>query len=259
MRTRRTKKKYSWFPVRGTAGGTDTDNLAPLFFTQQVVSNPVLQAPGATSVDIVPLIPDVPLEGDDIDVNAGGQLIQSLGQEYFLERIVGNLFLTFNTDLVNEEEGAGAALCGAGIFVARANDSDAGGGQNSPIGSATVAERQENYSPLSEECIREPWLWRRTWILGTNKINTSGAAASGNNREFSTFPATNAAYVGSMNGPFIDTRSVRRVGNDERLWFAFANCSMTGGDNPEAQALIQGVFDYRVLGRLARARGKSSF
>lgn len=267
------RRKYTWFPVIGTVGPGETgDNFAQRIFTLSVAPN------GGTEIAITPIVPDVPLEGDDIDVTAGGQLSQALGQEYVIERIVGKLFLSVHGP---GDDGAGAVfpkvlLVGAGFFVARANDSDVGGGPDAPIGSATVAERIENYGVLGEDAIREPWMWRRTWVLSTQRPRVAFAANSGafqpvRNTIAGTglsqnggAPNTNIDAASSLDGPHFDVKSVRRVGNDERLYFVVSVRTLDNvlTADPPNQVLIDGlsgVLDFRVLGQLRRAKGKSSF
>lgn len=276
MRKRRTKRKFTWFPVIGSAGPAETEDD----FNQLVGQFPVTPI-GDTGVFINPLIPDVPMEGDEIDPSAPGQLVQSLGQEYYIERIVGKCMVGVAapaddppTTIFPKQ-----VLIGCGIFVARANDADVGGGANTPIGSATLPERQENYSPLGVDAIREPWMWRRVWILHTGRPEANTNVALGPfGPSYHLFaattvglggaPKTNLQYGSVADGPHVDVKSVRRVGNDERLWFALAVRALdiefggvppnaiNGGDGGGGVGL---VFDYRVLGRLTRARGKSSF
>lgn len=278
MRKRRTRK-YTWFPVRGTGNPGDpngTDEFNGLFGSLNIAPN------GITSAVIVPLIPDVPMEGNEIDPNAPGQLIQSLGQEYFIERIVGKAFIGVSTPV--DDAGPPAVtfsktfLVGVGIFVARAADRNAGGGPDIPIGAASLAEVVENYSPLSTDAIREPWMFRRTWVLHSGRLAGSpnvpqgpfsphpvGATAT---IQSQPAPQTNIGYGSALDGPHFDIKSVRKVGNDERLWLVFAarnldtliaSIEQTTLPTAVTNNAVSGYFDYRVLGRLARARNRSNF
>lgn len=267
---KRAKRKYTWFPTIGAAGpGESNDNFNQLLATIQVPPD------GTSVVAISPVVPDVPMEGDDIDVNAPGQLVQSLGQEYLLERIVGKCFLACSGpgDDLPTTSFPKVVLVGCGFFVARANDSDAGGGVNTPIGSASLPERIENYSPLSEDAIREPWIWRNTWILNsgqrivnqaTSPFANSLIVQAGTGLATRDGGITSNVFGGSgMDGPFFDARSVRRIGNDERLWFAIAartlDVILNIGTPNGLGTLVNLVLDNRVLGRLTRAHNRSSF
>lgn len=220
------------------------------------------------------------MEGSEIDPDAAGQLVQAIGQEYIIERIVGKFFCGYGT--LQPDTGAEppqTAWVGAGLFIARAADREAGGGQNVPIGAASAIEIIENYSPLSPEVIREPWMWRRTWILSNGRAQLSGTTGGIPNPFASgvdvipnvgplpspAAPRTNMQYGSVADGPHVDVKSVRRVGNDERLWLIVAVRTLdtlyTGGRTPtiNANAGLGFWFDYRVLGQLRRARNRSNF
>lgn len=276
MRKFKRKRKFTWFPIRGSEGpeGTNDDfsSLVGSFF---------VTPDGSSTVTISPLIPDVPMEGDTIDQNAPGQLVQALGQEYYVERIVGKCHLaaTGPVDDVPSAEAPKTIQIGCGIFVARANDEDVGGGFNTPIGSATLAERQENYSPLGVDAIREPWMWRRSWVLSTGRpSNVPQAQGVPFGITHTVIPnvgpivhpgTTSNNQMGSaLDGPHFDIKSVRRVGNDERLWLVVATRALDIILNQRAPNTsldpangngVHMVFDYRVLGRLTRPRNRSAF
>lgn len=269
------RRKYTWFPVVGTVGPGETgDNFNQRFFALDIAPN------GNSAVEISPVVPDVPSEGDEIDVNAPGQLVQAIGQEYIIERIVGKVFLTCQQPVDDPPTTVfpKSLLVGCGFFVARASDQDAGGGPNTPIGSASLAERQENYSPLSEDAIREPWMWRRVWVLHTQRGNINANARSnsfgpvrnivaGTGLAFTGgAPNTNTLHGSALDGPHFDIKSVRRVGNDERLYFVVAARTLdvlfnAVGEQPNqiGEVMLQGVIDFRVLGQLRRAHNRSNF
>lgn len=273
MRRRFRKRKPQWFPVigTGTRAPEGNDNFNQRVFTLSI--DPI----GNQSIAITPIIPDKQVEAEDLNVNDPGQLVQHLGNAYELERIVGKLFAGASAP---RDGGAGeifpkVILLGAGFFVARQADNSAGGGSDLPIGAASVVEQVENYSPLSEDTIREPWIWRRTWVLWTGR---NDAGINANNGGFAgvvdnlgaTFPAaagaprTTMGYGSVMDGPHIDAKSGRRVNGDERLFFAVAARSLDGilgGPDPDALLVrgIQGVLDFRVLGWLRKATNRSTF
>lgn len=262
----RKRRRNTWFPTIGTDGPfeADNDNIAGRIFSL------VVPLDATTTVAIAPLVPDVPLEGDDINTAAPGQLVQALGQEYILERLVGKFhcgMLGVRADINNPTTWA-SCIVGLGFFVARAEDSSSGG-PDTPIGSATPAERVENYNPLGEDTIREPWIWRRTWVLGNPAQDPRGAYtfATGivSNQTLAVFPPTTGDYGSVMDGPHIDAKSNRRVGNDERLWVAVSTVGFqrTNGDtypiSVGSNGQIDGYLDYRVLGRLVRAHNRSAF
>lgn len=254
QRKSRTKQRFTWLPTLGTVGPTENDNSAGRAFFINVPED------GSSDVIISPLTFDEPVEGDDLAVNT--PLGTVLGNEYFIKRIVGKLFLENQgrRNVADDPSTIKSVLCGAGFFIARASDSQAGGGPTVPIGAASLAERIENYSPLGEDTIREPWIWRRTWTLGNvlmlNFLNEGQDTPPG-----ALFPATNAEYGSVLDGPHIDAKTARRVKQDERLYFAFGVRSWPAQDVVTANepGVVRGYLDFRILGALRKARQGSSF
>lgn len=235
---------------------------------------------GQTSLIIFPIIPDVQVEGDAINPDAPGQLVQAMGQSYELERIVGKVFLGCGAP---QDDNPAAifpkvAYCGAGFFVARQADNNVGGGPNLPVGAASAGEAVENFSPLAEDTVREPWIWHRTWLLGTGRsiananaqsaftpIGATGAVqATGGNTVALALPTTNVG-LGTWDGPHIDARSGRRVDGDERLWFVFAARTpepffALEQPNTVVTEWIKGILQVRVLGFLRKtSTNRSAF
>lgn len=275
MRRKRTRK-FTWFPVIGTDGPGETGDD----FNQRMAQIPV-SPNGASTVVISPLVPDVPMEGNEIATDQPGQLVQALGQEYYIERIVGKCFLsvTSGQDDPPTVVFPKVILIGCGFFVARANDQQSGGGPDTPIGSATLAERHNNYSPLSPDPIREPWMWRRVWILSSGRLpgNVLTAPAAFGPQQIPTFGGlggfgvqnTNTWAPSALDGPHFDVKTVRRVGNDERLYFVIAARALDEQFNNlqtapnttlgDPNGGVNLLLDFRVLGRLTRARNRSNF
>lgn len=261
MRKRRGRKKFTWLPVRGSAARLE---LVPPF--NQLLAQLTVPPNGDVVTGIAPLTIDTPLEGTDI--TSDDQLNEVIGSEYVVERIVGRCFLSAD----QPDDDAPAAinpktfLIGAGFFVARANDSSSGGGQDTPIGSATAAERQGNYSVLSVDTVREPWMWHRTWILNTGRVTANLAAFQ---LPFSNLLVDVAKHNLNMSGlmsPHFDVKSVRRVRQDERLWFAISARTLDNewtntGSIPNNTAVngVTVVLDYRILGALRKAQNRSNF
>lgn len=270
---RRKRRKYTWFPTVGTetiGEGATLEVLNGRTFTVGVLGS------GAISTEISPLTFDTPVDPGDVDSTARGGLVLTVGDEYIVERIVGKCFVALQgrRNAADDPSEPQAALVGAGIFVTRANDSQSGGGAQTPIGSASTAERRDNYSPLSEDTVREPWMWRRTWILGNQSFrdtNQSQTIAQFNTLSIqsasSLFPSTNAAYGSVLDGPHVDVKSVRRIRQDERLWFVVSAVMLppsfdsigNAGGTKNANGSVSGYFDFRILGALRKAHNKSTF
>lgn len=248
MRRRRTK--WQWFRNTGTPGeqGVDVeDTSAGVEFANNVAAN-------GTSLAIapIPLLFDLPSEELVPGNNSMGAYTQN---DYLIKRIVGKVFAT-RVQVQVATDSAGI-LFAAGIFIARAEDLDSSGGNAQPIGSGSAAQTVDNYSPLRAENIQEPWIWRRTWIL-SNVLSTGAGAAIG----AGVFPRSTAEYGSVADGPHVDAKTGRRVRDGERLWFVTAArnwpLNNTAG-TPSVSSLIQGHFDYRILGAPRRNKKRSVF
>lgn len=259
-RKTRRSRKYTWFPTIGTASGPEpTDNFNGRSFSMFVPGD------GSTRALVSALVPDAPLEGDEIDYTKGGQLVQALGQEYFLRRIVGKVFIANTTNWTAPADNSPAVIVGVGFFVARVADASAGG-PDIPIGATSPINIVEEYNPLSEDCIREPWIWRRTWVLGNPLEDAYRSSQAGQGMTVSQaggstrWPGTTAGYGSVADGGHVDAKTGRRVGNDDRLWVAVAARSYALGELPFPEdSFIDGTFDLRFLGALRKAHNRSTF
>jgi len=275
-RTRR-RTKYTWFPMSFMDLGDGRQEAL-------VTGNAFNLSHGTGDTDILtviaPLTIDAPMDPSSTGLANTGDLVRQIGQDYVIERIVGKCFVAAGA--VQTVEGPPFAYSSVdvtcGIFVARVNDEQSGGGINTPIGSATAIERISNYSPIHPDTIREPWMWRRTWQLG-NAARTAlftgqnmAFAEGGQNHFGSTpwFPPTNAGYGSVLDGPHVDVKSVRRVRNDERLFFVISSHMtdvVTDLRNRGSGALFDDTvgpdifcrIEFRLLGALRKARNSSTF
>lgn len=260
-RGRRTR--YTWFPTNYSDAEDTTQRVPGIQFSLAVNRN------GAITTGIVPLTADAPREPGDINPETDvGVLNTIVGNEYFLRRIVGKMYITHElfgpgadglpTDPSNWPL---AALCTAGIFVARAGDASAAE-VDLPIGATVAANLRESYSPSHVNTIREPWIWRRAWILGNPAVKyflQRGAFPTINEGEFFEFPTNNAEYGSVADGPHVDAKTMRRVRDDERLFFAFSTVRWPLGDAALNDSAIRGHFDYRILAQVRKARSRGVF
>jgi len=245
---RRRKTKFNWFPVLGTI--IETESAAhPNAFIVQCRPNPDSgvspgSSPQGTDVNLtaVALVPDYTIETGASDLSISlNDYVQ--GQDWALARIVGQCHVC------TASSGAEGAippnlLVTAGFCVARSQDQT----QNL-IDTADFRE----FDPQNVDNIRQPWIWRRTWMLGT----------SGNNLSTGAFPSYNT-FASNMSGSFIDAKSRRRIRKEERLWFCMSaigidNSRLTWTLPQDQQPLVTAVLDIRILGAMRRSRNKSSF
>jgi len=262
------RTKYTWFPTQGTE--TETSNiLAGVTFALQVDST------GSIQTGILPLTFDAPAEGPnlaDLSPDNPGVLAGIVGQEYFLRRIVGK-FHAYHETAISASDGIPnfanfprGCILGAGIFVARAGDVDSTGGLGLPIGAVNSDELRESYSPLSASTIREPWIWRRTWLLQNPGpraavYNTSWAGTAGFNQTQwpGDYPSATGFYGSALDGPHIDAKTARRVTQDERLWLAVSTTRWPLDLEPANDGAVRGYVDYRILASIRRARNRGVF
>lgn len=252
MRKRR-KTRYEWLPNEGTIGppGADVDD------THNGVDFGSFANPtnGTTTLLCRPLIVDEPSE-QDADKSIGSRQV-----DYILKRVVGKWWIQFEQIA---EARSPQVLVGAGLFVAKCNDPDSGLSVLQPVGidvaaGATVSfltnTRQANailtYSPLSNDPIQQPWIWRRTWIF-ENKIDTTTSPDRG-------YPRSTAEYGSVADGPHMDARTARRIRDGERLWAVIAVRSWPINTVFNAGNFITGYLDYRALGALRKHRQQSAF
>jgi len=230
-RTRR--RKYTWFPILGTLDADPELSTGLLELNITTGVNP----DEAGVVLTAPLIPD--LTPEDVAAQQD-QLVDYIGTEYYIERIVGKI----HAGPVQGSSSPENVLLACGLFVARAES----GGGATPIGTSTVT-RNQNYGPLNPDTYQRPWMWRRTWVM--SNLAAFPAAVPG------PFPST-TSQGSVLDGPHVDVKSKRRVQKDERLFFAAqAVCPVNLANTGLATVGI--VADFRILGRLARAKNRSAF
>jgi len=259
----RRRRRGTWFPNLGTLGpNADPDDDDPGLWGRLLIGGEV--APAATTTVILPLTFDEASEDEEVEGDT--TLADFLGSEYIVQRILGTLFVARQTNTASNR--TSAVKVTAGIFVARQEDSthaDAVEGAL-PIGSETASEARENYSPMTNSTIREPWMWRRSWLLGNQGVAASNSQnVFQNNQTLENFPATNVGYLGMMTGPYVDCKSKRHVRQDERLYFVIAGRNLQSpfvapfDETITTTVNVDFHFDYRIFGNLVKARQRSSF
>jgi len=248
---RRKRQKYTWMPTLG--GVSDNGGETPYFtsfFGDKVVANVAYQGP--TDLYVTPVVPDYTLFPTNAAAAATSDTTLAdftQGQDWLLKRIVGRLNIgvtLFDVDPASSTPSF--VMVGAGFFVSRADDVS----QDVPDGS--------NYEidPLASNNIRQPWIWRRTWLL------RNGLANPGN--DIPTAPVDNGEMPGAL-GPIIDSKIARRIRREERLWFVinayggdtYAVSHKNGGGTYANPAEVQFNLDYRILGQTRRSTNKSTF
>lgn len=268
---RRRRARVTWLPNLGTLGIDPEDNSPVRTFAI------IATGDGKANAAIIPLTFDSPVETDG--ALATDPLVNFVGSEYLLRRIVGKVYASVSQQVNTEQNQAAsidfdAVLFTCGFFVARANDIGSPPiGTDLPVGAGiTVGQTINLYSPDHPDVIREPWIWRRTWILG-NQAKKFLPVIAANPTIFSDlpltmFPTNNAEYGSVHDGPHIDAKTRRRISSDDRLWFAIAarQLDSRNGANliPTLDLIrtnceIQGILDYRLVGSIRKAHNRGNF
>jgi len=254
MRRRRRRPAGTWFPVPGIEAN---DNVL------SAGQNISLTVPGnGTPVtSVIPLTFDEPTEG--ADVGLGTPLVSILGDEYFLRRIVGKVhaYIRSAASVAGDFDNfQGAILLTCGFFVARAGDFQDDNAV--PIGGHLTRD----YSPDQPNTIREPWIWRRSWVLSDPNLKVIASTLSADALSVAAagalaFPTSTDGYGSVLDGPHIDAKTKRRVTSDDRLWFASDAKAFpvgTSGSTTLTSALRIHL-DYRIFGSLRKARNRGVF
>lgn len=229
MRRIRRRPRVVWItPERtGRFNGTataSTDNANGRFFVS--LTGPYNAGDQTTAV--VAVFGDQPVT--TLDVGQLNGLSQQFSSAYRLRRIVGKIFV--GCEQTTNNSGSYAYVT-AGLIVLRCDPN----GQ--PIG-ALAGYSNQNFDGWSD-----PWIWRRTWMLG----NLSNILLPGST-DF-TMPENNTQMGSVMDGPHVDAKTARTVGQEERVFLVvslsdpFANAAGTPGPQISVFYDLRGVVSLR--------------
>jgi len=108
------------------------------------------------------MLPDYPAEA----IRQAGDLPSLAdfeGSAYRLRRIVGKLFIGLDQTITQAPDSRPKnALIGAGFIILKVDENTG----------APINPTANSYSPLDNNNLRDPWIWRRTWML-TNDFRTT--------------------------------------------------------------------------------------
>lgn len=231
-RFRRRKPAVAWLPLIGQG---DQSGFSYIASTIGVATG------GALSTTIHSLVTDVPAEA------AQTVQVQSLAdyQEsgYRLRRIVGKLYCSYEQSVGTEGVTIypEACLVGAGLIILRVDPTN---------GAPLMAATPSYYSPLALNNTRDPWIWRRTWLL-SNDFADEGVVRSA----MEEFPRTNAEYGSAYDGPHIDQKTARRVSTEERLFLIVSTSAPQNGLVDNTAGLLRYVYEARYLSSPLRVMG----
>lgn len=248
MRRRRKGRRLVWFPTLGAQVGAEGETTRIAGFTWSInLLKEDEPNTGGFEVVSTPLIPDLSQSFIEKSQDEGAfvTLADTQQRAYRIRRVVGKIHAAMAPQVEGNDPPA-AAILGAGLIVLAVNEDDA------PMNPDDAA-----YNPLLRENITDPWIWRRTWILGTdgNSTQLDEAVAA-----FTQFPRSNQWDTGAFGGSCMDAKTNRIVGPEERLFLVLASHRLPLHADSLTDGIIAGFFDYRLLGSLFTAtnRGNAS-
>lgn len=254
-RFRRTRgNKGVWFPVNGEVISSGEDSWYDATTTFQLGPVPADRSEGPSQT-IIPVTNDQTFAQGPAP-QPGIQSLRDVveGQNWLLKTLVGNVTVFCNNSVSNGDPFAFNArwvhvLVGCGFFVARAQD------ENPGFPDLTFNDTDV----LNGNNIQNPWIWRRTWILD----NPSNYFEFETGRT-SDWQTSSNRELTDPQGPFFQTKSVRRIRREERLWFAASaigwdgeRISVSGADN--LQSTVDIHLDLRIFGKMMRGKNASAF
>lgn len=155
---------------------------------------------------------------------------------YRLRRVVGKIWC--GIDQFDQEGVTSEVVVTAGLIVLRTHEV---AGEIVPLNATT-----EEYSTQMLQNWSDPWIWRRSWLLGNIPNETVGA--------FAFFPEANATYGGgNQDAAHVDAKTARIVGTEERLFLVVTGSSVNG--NPQVSITLRLLWDLRVLASMRTSQG----
>lgn len=233
-RFRRRKPAVCWLPVSGT------ENLNQQVIAPIISGDVFVAGSGAVQTSFTALTfdygPELLLAANELPTLADYQ-----GSAYRLRRIVGKCFISMTQESPLQPPAVkpAAAIIAAAFIVLRVNEET-----GTPLLNATP----DQYNPLNEDNIRDPFIWRRSWIL------SNGLSASPSQPQWGEMPFSNVEYGSAFDGAHIDQKTARVIGPEERLFFVIGTQSLEAaavGENSH----IRYVLDYRLLASMRRTAG----
>lgn len=240
---RRRRRGGSWLPLVGTLFNDGQPDSTWFTFSADWGAG---SAPsigdrfsfGAAPTDTVGAFVLTQDDTPDVDNPDAGSSLRDFveGQEYLLERVVGKIYCGFGRTAGQ----VNTAIVAAGLAVLPVED-------GAPT---TPAMNIDDYDPLLARNAQAPWLWRRTWLLSNQGIDS----------EFPYFPETNVGYGSLGDGPHLDTRGTKRRIRKEQRIFLCASAQVRNNASSGAEtSFIDFTVDLRLFGAMRKGKNISTF
>lgn len=201
-------------------------------------------AVGATITGICPVVADKasiavgsPIAGTTFNPS----LSDMFNSGYRLRRVVGKIFAQHDQPQAPATNSNISSIATAGLIVLRVNE-DSG----APLATANPFA----YNPQLIKQWSDPWIWRRSWILGD--VN---AAVSSTGIYNATWPETNSAYGSVADGPHVDAKTARIIGPEERLFLVVSATTHAINGTGAAGGNVIITADLRALGSMRTSVG----
>lgn len=252
FKRRRRRAAVQWFPP--LAANTGAENLDYGEFQAGAVGLIYASSADDPVTQTIPLTWDYPTEQIINEQATAPSLADWQGSAWRLRRCVGKLHLGTVDQTPPFSQGLAAdILITAGLIVLKVDEE---------TGEPTRGVDSNAYATDTTANNRDPWIWRRSWVLGTRlRLADSGIpanfpAALTPVMERSPFPATNSAYGSVHDGPHIDAKTNRRIADEERLFMVLTArlANFIGTNTVNSQVVY--TFDYRLLGSVMKQTNK---
>jgi len=253
-RTRRRRRPaVAWLPNFGHVEGLECEDNPSSVIDGELVVPAAGATAGCPVIAVHGLTADFSAEATEIaatpvlsDYTQGG---------YRLRRIVGKLFAARELLQSGSDWGSqpGLILLSAGFMVLRADPTT-----GAPIGNLTL----KDYDPAGLRNIRDPWIWRRTWLLGFGQVRPDiNLSVSNYDNIGRAYPQGTIGYGSVQDGPHIDAKTARKIGPEERTFFVISGraSTYTIGVTPSDTG-VRYTLDWRMLATPIRMtnRGNAS-
>lgn len=226
---RKRKPGVVWLPALPEAS---ISNDGIILVVEHDISGPT----GSRITSVHSLTLDNPAE-QAVAVGDSTSLSDFEGSAYRLRRIVGKFFgaITQNQDAAGLPT---AVITTVGFIVLRVDPIT-----GLPVGGGAA---DANYSPQAFGSERDPWIWRRSYIL-------SNALAA--NTFANAWPTATTDYGSVSDGPHIDAKTARVVKDEERLFFVISTSVFERLGTGQETTPVKYALDYRILASMLKMSG----
>jgi len=249
MRRRSRSPKVVWLPQTNANSIGVNNELVYQLFT--ITTPGGFIGTGGTATDEIPLV----LDSQQSAVADPASLADINSSGYRLRRIVGKIWVIAGQtgpSSSGDPEAHTTSIVSAGIIVRHAETT---------TGQSMAELSGSDIGPGAIDNTGDPWVWRRSWIIGNRWAGDNVATVSGSGIQFShNWNPDNWTHgPAAVDGPHVDQKTARVVGPEERLYLTVS--ATTAGESSFTSAgLAEGmtiaVFtDLRVLGSLRTMAG----